>query len=31
MTDISYIATLAALVIITIMVIWAENQDNYKK
>lgn len=31
MTDISYIATLAALVIITIMAIWAENQDNYKK
>lgn len=31
MTDISYIATLAALVIITIMVIWTENQDNRKK
>ena len=31
MTDISYIATLAALVIITIMVIWTENQDSRKK
>lgn len=31
MTDVSYIATLAALVIITIMVIWTENQDNRKK
>ena len=31
MTDVSYIVTLTALVIITIMAIWIENQNNRRK